>query len=157
MRLLLVQSTVYYQKLVLTIKVRQCGRVLGFWSMFKFHVYLVESQNVCDHIVLNAVQRMLATYMLSLHNSNQEVRITSSSCRPQQIEYSGLYWPIPREQRLHFGCVSCRAKSSLCRQPFKSVQKSGRINLKNSFFLFLTGLEHCASLAWVLRSISELT
>ena len=35
---------------------------------------------------------------------------------------------LPCEQRLHFRCVSCRVKSSLCRQPFKSVQKSGRIN-----------------------------
>ena len=41
---------------------------------------------------------------------------------------------IPCEQRLHFRCVSWRAKSSLCRQPFKSVQKSGRINLENGFF-----------------------
>ena len=33
-----------------------------------------------------------------------------------------------------FYCVSCRAKSSLCRQPFKSVQKSGGINLKKTRF-----------------------
>ena len=65
---------------------------------------------------------------------------------------------IPCEQRLHFRCVNWCAKSSLCRQPFKSVQKSGRINLKNVFFfLFLTGLEHCVSLAWVLHSKSELS
>ena len=55
---------------------------------------------------------------------------------------------IPCEQRLHFRGNSWRAKSSLCRQLFKSVQKSGRINLKKTgFFLFLTGLEHCVSLA----------
>jgi len=41
---------------------------------------------------------------------------------------------VPCEQRLNFRCVSCHAKSSLCQQPFKSVQKSGRINLKNRFF-----------------------
>ena len=41
---------------------------------------------------------------------------------------------IPYEQRLHFRCVSWRAKSSLCQQPFKSVQKSGRINLKKQVF-----------------------
>ena len=42
---------------------------------------------------------------------------------------------IPCEQRLHFRCVSWHAKSSLCRQPFKSVQKSGWINKKkNGFF-----------------------
>ena len=41
---------------------------------------------------------------------------------------------VPCEQRLHFCCVSCWVKSSLCRQPFKSVQKSGQINLKNRFF-----------------------
>ena len=54
---------------------------------------------------------------------------------------------LPCEQRLHFRCVSWRAKSRLCRQPFKSV----------GFFLFLTGLEDCASVAWVLRSQSELS
>ena len=32
------------------------------------------------------------------------------------------------EQRLHLRCGSCRAESSLCRQPFESVQKSGGIN-----------------------------
>ena len=61
------------------------------------------------------------------------------------------------EQRLHFHCVSWRAKSSLCRQLFKSVQKAGGINSKTGFFLFLTGLEHCVSLARVLRSRSELS
>ena len=40
----------------------------------------------------------------------------------------------PCEQRLHFCCVSCHVKSSLCRQPFKSVQKFGQINLTNGFF-----------------------
>ena len=54
---------------------------------------------------------------------------------------------VPCEQRLHFSCVSWRAKSSLCRQPFKSDQKFGQINKKTGFFLFLTGLEHCVSLA----------
>ena len=56
--------------------------------------------------------------------------------------YLLFYWtnvlilptPLPCEQRLHFRCVSCRAKSSLYRQPFKFVQKSGQINKKNSFF-----------------------
>ena len=32
------------------------------------------------------------------------------------------------EQRLHLRCGSCRAESSLYRQPFESVQKSGGIN-----------------------------
>ena len=41
---------------------------------------------------------------------------------------------LSSEQRPHFHCVSCRVKSSLCRQPFKSVQKSGQINFKNGFF-----------------------
>ena len=63
---------------------------------------------------------------------------------------------IPCKQRLHFRCVSQCAKSSLCRQPFKLIQKSGRINLKTGFFLFLTRLEHCVSLALVLCSRSEL-
>ena len=40
---------------------------------------------------------MLATYMLSLHNSNKEIRIAVSSCRPQQVEYLDLYW------RMHYG------------------------------------------------------
>ena len=31
---------------------------------------------------------------------------------------SNLATLLPREQRLHFRCVSCRAKSSLCWQPF---------------------------------------
>ena len=44
---------------------------------------------------------------------------------------------VPYEQRLHFRSVSWRTKSSLCRQPFKSVQKSGRINHKNGFFPLL--------------------
>ena len=46
------------------------------------------------------------------------------------------------------GCVSCHAKSSLCQQPFKSIQKSGWINLKRGLFLFLTGLEHCECNFW---------
>ena len=54
---------------------------------------------------------------------------------------------VPCKQRLHFHFVSCRAKSSLHWQPCKSVQKSGQINLKTGFFLFLTGLEHCMSVA----------
>ena len=60
------------------------------------------------------------------------------------------------EQRLHFRCVSWRAKSSLCRQPFKSVQKAEEINSKTGFFLFLTSLEHCMSLPWVLPNRSEM-
>ena len=63
---------------------------------------------------------------------------------------------IPCKQRLHFRCVSQCTKSNLCRQPFKLIQKSGRINLKTGFFLFLTRLEHCVSLALVLCSRSEL-
>ena len=63
---------------------------------------------------------------------------------------------IPCEQRLHFCCVSWCAKSGLCQQPFKSIQKSGRINLKNALFTVLDQLEHCVSLAWVLHSRSEL-
>ena len=64
---------------------------------------------------------------------------------------------LPCEQRLHFRCVSCHGKSSLCQKPFKSVQKSGWINFKNGFFLFLAGLNHCVNLAWVLCHRSELT
>ena len=30
---------------------------------------------------------------------------------------------VPCKQRLYFCCVSWHAKSSLCREPFKSVQK----------------------------------
>ena len=41
---------------------------------------------------------------------------------------------LPCKQRLLFHCVSWPAKSSLCRQPFKSIQKSGRINLQKRFF-----------------------
>ena len=41
---------------------------------------------------------------------------------------------VPCEQRLRFCCVSCCVKSILCQQPFKSVQKSGQINLTNRFF-----------------------
>ena len=41
---------------------------------------------------------------------------------------------LPCEQRLHFRFVSWRTKSSLCRQPFKSALKSGRINEKNGLF-----------------------
>ena len=41
---------------------------------------------------------------------------------------------LPCEQRLHFRCMSCPVKSSLCRQPFNSILKSGQINLKNRFF-----------------------
>ena len=54
---------------------------------------------------------------------------------------------VPCKQRLHFHFVSCSAKSSLHWQPCKSVQKSGQINLKTGFFLFLTGLERCMSVA----------
>ena len=63
---------------------------------------------------------------------------------------------LPCEQRLHFRGMSWCAKSSLCRQPFKSVQKSGRINKKTGFFLFLTGLEHCVSRVneWTLTIIA---
>ena len=41
------------------------------------------------------------------------------------------------EQRVHFYCVSWHAKSSLCPQPFKSVQKSARINFESGFFSVL--------------------
>ena len=60
-------------------------------------------------------------------------------------------------EAIHFRCMRWGAKSSLCRRPFKSVKKSGRINKKTVFFLFLTGLEHCVSLTWVLRSRSDLS
>ena len=57
---------------------------------------------------------------------------------------------LPCEQRLHFRCVSCHGKSSLCQKPFKSVQKSGWINLKNWFFpvlgRFKSLRESCMSL-----------
>ena len=57
---------------------------------------------------------------------------------------------LPCEQRLHFCCVSCHAKSSLCQKPFKSVQKSGWINFKNGFFpvlgRFKSLRESCMSL-----------
>ena len=45
-----------------------------------------------------------------------------------------LLHSLPCEQRLQFRCVGWRAKSSLCRQPFKSIQKSGQINFKTGFF-----------------------
>ena len=63
---------------------------------------------------------------------------------------------LPCEQRLHFRCVSCRAKSSLCRQPFKSVQKSGRINYKKQAFFpfFITGFEHWVSFAQQIRVVA---
>ena len=49
--------------------------------------------------------------------------------------FRGTRRSVPSEQRLHFRCVSWRAKSSLFRQPFNSIQKwSGRINEKNEFF-----------------------
>ena len=55
---------------------------------------------------------------------------------------------LPWEQRLHFRCVSWRAKNILRRHPFKSVQKSGRINFKKRVF-------SCSwpvySIKWVLR------
>ena len=40
----------------------------------------------------------------------------------------GSTWALLCEQRLHFRCVSWLAKSSLCQQLFKSVQKSGQIS-----------------------------
>ena len=62
---------------------------------------------------------------------------------------------LPCEQRLHFRCVSWRAKSILCRHPFKSVQKFGRINLKNGFFpvvdRFRALRESCVNLAQQMR------
>ena len=57
---------------------------------------------------------------------------------------------LPCEQRLHFRFVSCHGKSSLCQKPFKSVQKSGWINVKNGFFpvlgRFKSLRESCMSL-----------
>ena len=53
-------------------------------------------------------------------------------------------------QRLHLRCVSCRAKSSLCRQQLKYVQKSGRMSLKNGVFPVLDRFR-------VLRSRSEMS
>ena len=73
------------------------------------------------------------------------------------IMKGGSTWALLCEQRLHFRCVSWFAKSSLCQQPLKLVQKSGQINLKSFFPLFLAGLEHCVSLVWVLCSRSELS
>ena len=67
---------------------------------------------------------------------------------------------VPCEQRLHFRCVSWCAKSSLCRQLFKSVQKSGRINLKSGFFPVLDRCralrESRTSLAWQIRVVAIL-
>ena len=61
----------------------------------------------------------------------------------------GSTWALPCEQRLHSCCVSWLEKSSLCEQPFKSVQKSGRINLKKRFFpvldLFRALRESCVA------------
>ena len=61
----------------------------------QFHV--TEGQNTRDQITLCAfhsflveVQRMLATYMRRMRNSNLEIRISGSSCRPQQAT---LYFP----------------------------------------------------------------
>ena len=51
-----------------------------------------------------------------LHSHTNSVFLHSHE-RPAQV--------IPCEQKkIHFRCVSWRAKSSLCRQPFKSVSKS---------------------------------
>ena len=64
---------------------------------------------------------------------------------------------VPCEQRLHFRGMSWRAKSSLCRQSFKSVQKSGRKNLKKGFLpvlgRFRTLRESCVS-EWTLTIIA---
>ena len=55
---------------------------------------------------------------------------------------------LPCEQGLHFRCVSWRAKSSLCRQPFKSV---GFFPVLNRF----RGLRKCCvSLAWPIRVVA---
>ena len=52
--------------------------------------------------------------------------------------FRGTRRSVPCEQRLHLRCVSWRAKSSLCRQPFNSIQKwSGRINKKKRVFAVL--------------------
>ena len=62
---------------------------------------------------------------------------------------------VPCEQRLHFRCVSWRAKSSLCRKPFKSVQKYGQINKKNGFCPLLDWFralcESCVNLVQQIR------
>ena len=74
------------------------------------------------------------------------------------IRAFGADSPLPCEQRLHFRCRSWRAKSSLCRQPSEIRPEIRRNKFKKTaFFLFLTGLEHCVSLAWILLSRSELT
>ena len=39
-----------------------------------------------------------------------------------------MWFSLPCEKRLHFRDMKWRAKSRLCLQPFKSVQKSGQIN-----------------------------
>ena len=53
---------------------------------------------------------------------------------------------IPCEHRLDFRGMRWRAKSNLYRQPFKSVQKPGLINLKKTgVHLFSTGLEQWVS------------
>ena len=66
-----------------------------------------------------------------------------------------------RVEAVHFRCMSWGAKSSLCRRPFKSVKKSGRINKKPVFFPILDRFralrESYVSLAWVLRSRSDLS
>ena len=61
---------------------------------------------------------------------------------------------LPWELRLHFHCVSCLAKSSLCPQPFKSVKKSGQINFKKNRFSrvlhqFRSLRESCMSLTYL--------
>ena len=65
-------------------------------------------------------------------------------CERNLVDYF-LGFSLPCEQRLHFRCASCRAKSILCRQPFKSVQKSGWINLKKRAL---------SCLAWQIRVVA---
>ena len=64
--------------------------------------------------------------------------ITSNFFTQQVSQFQVPLWDkLPCEQRLHFCCLSWRAKSSLCWKPFKSVLKSGRINEKNGLFPLL--------------------
>ena len=67
---------------------------------------------------------------------------------PQKRNLTFVLWAIfgSKFYFLHKRLIG-RAKGRLCRQQFKSAQKSGRINEENGFFLLLTGLEHyCVSL-----------
>ena len=118
------------------------SKLRAFWSIFRenwINIYLSRTEDFVKN-ELHMPQHVQGTTLTSfVHNlANQKNWIfLFDQILPLVSRARDL---VPFKQRLHSRYVGWRAKTSLCRQSFKSVQKSGQINFKNGLFLYLPTL-----------------